>query len=358
VDGKPKFDQPEIKAMAQKMYALTKLQKQGKFKPKREKYVLSTANGSKEHGGRVRGVSSKLTIKDGFRQDQVSYRRHDCYKEEMKEVDEKALESKFRELFRAAVVEEQHSRLLSINPSQEVGQQQMVMMPPPVLGQANTTCAQSSVSSTIAQPYLVDCISVTTPCLLLYSIGGAGKTKEAAKAQVYPVGGLFEGKPIPPLYACVQVEQLLKSSYEDNEIDISTTDGKNYLEECISSTILWHERDIVLVGPQPSAAPDHTSPALPQQQVGAEPEQSLAPQHTLLALPSQPAPPTTRGITTGSNITTTMRGITTGSTIATTMRAITTSSTITAPREPSPSAPFSRSPPPREPLPPTAPQQQ
>jgi hypothetical protein len=42
-----------------------------------------------------------------------------------------------------------------------------------------------------------------TPCLLLYPIGRAGKTKEVAKTQVEPVGGVFEGKPIPPLYACI-----------------------------------------------------------------------------------------------------------------------------------------------------------
>jgi hypothetical protein len=50
----------------QKMYELNELQKQGKFKAKRDKDVLSTAIGSKEHGGRVRGLFSKFTIKDGF----------------------------------------------------------------------------------------------------------------------------------------------------------------------------------------------------------------------------------------------------------------------------------------------------
>jgi hypothetical protein len=97
----------------------------------------------------------------------------------------------------------------------------MVMMPPPVLAQANMACAQSSIVSNTAQPYVVDCISVTTPCLLLYSIDRAGK--------------------IPPLYACVQVQQLLKSSYEDNDIDIPTADVKTCIGECISSTILWHK---------------------------------------------------------------------------------------------------------------------
>jgi hypothetical protein len=63
------------------MYELTELQMQRKFKAKRDKDVLSTAIGSKEHGGHVKGVSSKLTIKDGFQQDRASYRRHDRYKE-------------------------------------------------------------------------------------------------------------------------------------------------------------------------------------------------------------------------------------------------------------------------------------
>jgi hypothetical protein len=98
VDGKPTFDQPETEAVAQKMYQLTELQKQGKFKAKRDKDVLSTAIGSKEHGGRVRGMPPKLTIKDGFQEDRDSYRRHDHYKEEMKEVAEIALKAKFKEL--------------------------------------------------------------------------------------------------------------------------------------------------------------------------------------------------------------------------------------------------------------------
>jgi hypothetical protein len=134
------------------------------------------------------------------------------------------------------------------NPLQEVAQQQMVVMKPLVLGQASLACAQSSAASTTAQQYPVDTITSITPCLFLYPVGRAGKTKEVAKAQVHPARGLFEGKPIPALYACVQVEQLLKSSYEDNEIDIPTADGKSCLGECVGSTILWYKRDILPVG--------------------------------------------------------------------------------------------------------------
>jgi hypothetical protein len=124
------------------MYELNELQKQGKFKAKRDKDVLSTTIGSKEHGGRVRGLSSKFTIKDGFQQDRDNYRKHDRCMEQLQKAAEEALKIKFRQYFQAAVAEEQQSELLLINPLQEVGQQQMVTMPPPVLAQANTAYAQ------------------------------------------------------------------------------------------------------------------------------------------------------------------------------------------------------------------------
>jgi hypothetical protein len=67
-------------------------------------------------------MSSKLTIKDGFKEVRASYKRHERYKEEMKEAAEKALEAKFKEFFLAQMAEHQQSGLLWINPSQKVGQ--------------------------------------------------------------------------------------------------------------------------------------------------------------------------------------------------------------------------------------------
>jgi hypothetical protein len=66
--------------MAEKMLQLAKLQKKGQFKPHREKDVLSTTIGSKEHGGCVIGLSSKLSIKYGFEKDRARYRSYDAIK--------------------------------------------------------------------------------------------------------------------------------------------------------------------------------------------------------------------------------------------------------------------------------------
>src|SRR6185503_8912528 len=115
------------------MYELTELQKQEKFSVKRDKDVLSTAIRAKEHGGRIRGMSSKLTFRDGFEEDRFTYKRHDCYKEEMIQAAEKAAKSKFKEMF--AQLAEQQLGQIWMNPLQ-LGQQQsgqMVMIPPPVV---------------------------------------------------------------------------------------------------------------------------------------------------------------------------------------------------------------------------------
>ena len=103
VEGKPKFDQPETDTVAQKMLELAELQKQGKFKLQREHDVLSTAIGSKEHGGHIRGLSSKLSIKDGFKEGKAGYRIHDRYKVEIMAATENAMQAKFKDMLRAAL---------------------------------------------------------------------------------------------------------------------------------------------------------------------------------------------------------------------------------------------------------------
>jgi hypothetical protein len=133
------------------MLQLAELQNKGQFKPHRMKDVLSTAIGSKEHGDRVRGLSSKLSIKDRFEKDRARYRSHDRYKEEIMAAAENAMQAKFKDLFMATLAEQQQSGLLMFDPSQEVGQQLMVVMQPLVLGQASPACAQSSAASTTAQ---------------------------------------------------------------------------------------------------------------------------------------------------------------------------------------------------------------
>jgi hypothetical protein len=53
----------------------------------------------------VRGLSSKLSIKDGFEKDRARYRSHDSYKEEIMAAAENAMQAKFKDLFMATLAE-------------------------------------------------------------------------------------------------------------------------------------------------------------------------------------------------------------------------------------------------------------
>jgi hypothetical protein len=97
-------------------------------------------------------MSSKFTIKDGFQQNRDSYRKHDPYKKQLQEAADEALKSKFRQYFRAAIAEEQQSEPLLINPSQEVGQQQMVMIPLPVLATDGSLDCFSDIAKSWKSP--------------------------------------------------------------------------------------------------------------------------------------------------------------------------------------------------------------
>ena len=132
------------------MLQLAELQKKGQLKSNREKDVLSTAIGSKEHGGHVRGMSSKLSIRDVFEKDRARYRSHDRYKKDIVAAAENAMEARFKDLFfcnscGAAAVGPTCDKCLARGGATTDGGHA-----PTSICQASSACAQSSVASTTA----------------------------------------------------------------------------------------------------------------------------------------------------------------------------------------------------------------
>jgi len=107
------FPQPQTEVVGAKILALAEAQRKGEFVPNRDKDMLSEALGTKEHGGRIRGMSKHLSFKDGFSNDRQRYRRHDRYKDEIKEAAEKALEARFNYYFAVAFAEQQQRQMIS-----------------------------------------------------------------------------------------------------------------------------------------------------------------------------------------------------------------------------------------------------
>ena len=76
---------PRTDEAAKNVLAVAAKQKEGSFKPSRERDTVSVGLGNPEHPGRVRGVSSRLGWKKGFPKHAEMYRKRDQYTEAMRD---------------------------------------------------------------------------------------------------------------------------------------------------------------------------------------------------------------------------------------------------------------------------------
>lgn len=67
------FKHPKLQEVVVKMKQIVTQQQAGTLVPDRDRDELTYALGNSEHSGRVRGVSSKTSWKDGFKEDAHIY---------------------------------------------------------------------------------------------------------------------------------------------------------------------------------------------------------------------------------------------------------------------------------------------
>lgn len=240
--GEIQFENPDIERVTSSLKDIAEKGKTGEFIAKREHDQLTAALGNPEHSGRVRGLSSRTSWKEGFPEEAKGYKKRDRYKQKLEERIAKQVEQHFYSL---------------------VAQNRQAF--PQLFQQSEEPTVQvpSSVGSVDTAPYPVDNITGPTPCSLLVPIGRAGKRKEVGTGLAIP-GREIQNTLIPEEYARVQVAKV-HAEHTSLEIDIPTPDGIQLLGDAVNQFILWHRRDILLVGPSPS------TPHLPAPKIAAAP---------------------------------------------------------------------------------------
>lgn len=228
-EGEIRFEDPDIERVTSSLKDIAEKEKTGEFIAKRENDQLTAALGNPEHSGRVRGLSSRMSWKEGFPEKATGYKKRDRYKQKLEEKIAKQVEQHFYSL---------------------VAQNCQAF--PNLFQQSKEPTVQvpSSVGSVDTAPYPVDNITAPTPCSLLVPIGRAGKRKEVGTGLAIP-GRQIQNTLIPEEYARVQVAKV-HAEHTSLEIDIPTPEGVELLGDAVNQFILWHRRDILLVGPSPS----------------------------------------------------------------------------------------------------------
>ncbi|KAK3119947.1 hypothetical protein QOZ80_9AG0678430 [Eleusine coracana subsp. coracana] len=223
----------------------------GLFTPENHKDELAKAIGTKEHGGRVRGVSSSATWKEGFSDTSSHlYKKHTL---NQKEREDKAKEDWRRQLLMFAI-DKESGRL---DPNLQATMDAFL--------RGSSTSTQSSISmqpSVSGQPSVpmqseTENITEDTPCELHVPFRYKRKTMKVASGTVFP-GEKLHNRDIPLGYVRVTVLEIVPS-YEDNEIECSIpevepkdqkakSDVDKYLaalKKCLASTgkLILQEED-------------------------------------------------------------------------------------------------------------------
>jgi hypothetical protein len=212
VETKSGFSWPDpmTDEAAKSILAVAAKQKEGLFKPSRERDALSVGLGNPEHPGRVRGMSSRLGWKEGFPNDADMYKKSDRYKEAMRDFFKEEAKQEMKQMLVELManpdseIRQQLASVMSIQQVPTMQPQQMQM----VITQEAMECpvVPSSIGSTgNREQYAVDDIVDPTACSLVISYGITNvRTKEVATDLVF-TGRVYHHNPIPEQYCRVEV---------------------------------------------------------------------------------------------------------------------------------------------------------
>ncbi|GJN10049.1 hypothetical protein PR202_ga28108 [Eleusine coracana subsp. coracana] len=211
----------------------------GLFTPQYHKDELAKAIGTKEHDGRVRGVSSSATWKEGFSDTSSHlYKKHTLNR---KEREDKAKEDWRRQLLMFAIDKE----------SGRLDPNLLAAMDAFLRGSSTSTqpsiSTQPSVSGQPSVPRQSKTENITedTSCELHVPFCYKGKTMKVASDTAFS-GEMLHNRDIPPGYVRVTVSETIPG-YKDNEIKCPIPEaGIETLQDVLGSLIIWKRRDVVL----------------------------------------------------------------------------------------------------------------
>ena len=234
-EGQLVLKDPASSEVVEKLKDTVKQQEQGLFQPEYHRDQLTKALGTKEKGGRVRGVSSSASWKEGF-SDPPAYRKRDLHKKDLREEGKWEFRRQFQQL-----VEERIKGTLD-----------------PVTQAALDALSGGTSTGSIngPPPQEPEEIKEPTPCELHLPFGYKGKTKKVATGTAMP-GRRIHNRDVPPGYVVVSVAEVA-TGHEDDEIEHPIPEaGIETLQQARGSFIMWKRSDVILstsaVSPTPKS---------------------------------------------------------------------------------------------------------
>jgi hypothetical protein len=158
----------------------------------------------------IRGIGSQTSWKHGFLKDSTSYKKCDRYKKTLEEKIEDNVNMLFENRFMAFIQ----------NLRQQHGSPLLHLLAPQV-----TNLSSMGSTTGLGTWYLVDDITVQTPCRLHIPLSRVENTTKEVVTGVEMSGRVFHNNPIPAEYAKVLVRAITDMGYTDYPLDHVTPEG-------------------------------------------------------------------------------------------------------------------------------------
>jgi hypothetical protein len=262
-----------------------------KFRPDREKDLLTLVLENEEKGGRTRGLGPNFPWSLGFAKDIGTYRSRARAKKRLEEVEG----DRFKQLLsRIDMQQQQIDELRGV-----------VRLQDPALHITDgPTQRRSSVADSEAVPatdarmidggpgYPVDGIKDSTSCELHHKMKNISMKVAIGYAMPCPPDARWHCGEIPAGYAKVGVDEVVEG-FHSLELDIPGAEGERTLGEVVGGIILWDKSNIKLPGsaprttPPPSRRRSPTPPPHDYDHHSASPSRSPPPD---MGRPSSPPP--------------------------------------------------------------------
>jgi len=278
-DGPVSCRKPETEQVAQRILQLSEESIQGSFQPSREKDILTSALGNKEHPGRTRGIGVSVPWKLGFPDDASSYRSRRRNKFERAAAEHERLQAMIAAEVEAKLKEQMD--MMKEQMDQRVEEQVIERIR--AMTELRSSCASAPdnepdnmqhdrhdfhVSENEEDPisdgipkevtgerYPVDEIETSTKCMLLMAtVVGSDNIIEVGRGLAFQCSANqnIHGRLLEPGYAKVTVD-MIHPNCMDLPVPIPPMDDVNTLGQALHYIIQWPKKFIKLVAPpQPS----------------------------------------------------------------------------------------------------------
>ncbi|XP_025815364.1 uncharacterized protein LOC112892404 [Panicum hallii] len=264
---------------------------QGSNEGVREFDALTRALGTREQRGRVRGVSSQLTWKEGFPEHKGRYRKRTRDSSSKVDIDEIKKQVKMEMFGELKTIFESQGLSFPDMPGSTMSEERRDSFACTAAGASQSRGTERAIVPTSVEPDTIDGLARPTRCSLLVQLVGDSSFMEVGNGLVYPGMSQLEGVQVRADCAVVKIDYVHEFA-KNIKLEVPPDDMTTTLRDAVARRVQWRRAGIHIdpadADSVPTSQPQPQSAAVPP--TFSEPCPQLPDTRESLSEPHPPVP--------------------------------------------------------------------